>query len=267
MKYQITTPPTVSPVSLTEAKLHLRVDHATDDELINNLIRSATRWCELYENRAYCLQTITVKLDHFSDVMELPVCPLVKVDSITYVDTSGDTQTLDSSYYTVDTTSEPGRVTLAYNYSWPSTRTVEDAVTITYKAGYCTKAAATYASDILTVNEAVFSDTDPVRLTTDQGDLPAPLTEDKTYYVRDVTGSTLKLALTSGGTAITLTDDGTGTHLIGGRVVPARVRAAIKILLCGLYENRQEEITGTIVGRFMFSVKNLLMERRWTLAN
>lgn len=46
--------------------------------------------------------------------------------------------------------------------------------------------------------------------------LPAPLATDTTYYVRDVTSTTLKLAATEGGAAINLTDAGTGTHTIQG---------------------------------------------------
>lgn len=263
MRYKITTPATVDPISLTEAKLHLRVDHTSDDELIRNLIRAATVWCECYERRAYCVQTVTAKMDEWKDEMFLPLSPLLQVDSIGYIDGDGDTQTLSTSIYTVDTNSEPGRITLTYDQNWPVIRAVTDCITITYKVGYCTKFTTAFGTDIFTVNEAIFSDTDAVRLTTDQGDLPASLAEATTYYVRDVTGSTLKLAATSGGTAINLTDDGTGTHLIGKPdVVPARVRAAIKLILGHLYEHR-EEATEVALDHLPFAARNLLMERVW----
>lgn len=44
--------------------------------------------------------------------------------------------------------------------------------------------------------------------------LPAPLAADTYYYVRDKTADTFKLALTRGGTAIDITDTGTGTHTL-----------------------------------------------------
>lgn len=261
MRYKITTPATVDPISLTEAKLHLRVDADADDELIRGLIRAATLWCESYERRAYCVKTVTMNMDEWKDELFLPISPLIQVDSITYIDGDGDTQTLSTDIYTVDTISEPGRITLAYEQNWPVIRAVTDCITITYKVGYCTKFASTYATDILTVNEAIFSDADAVRLTTDQGDLSAPLVEAKTYYVRDVSGSTLKLSLTSGGTAITLTDDGTGTHLIGKPdVIPSRVRAAIKLILTDLYENRGD---GEVKANTEKRAKDLLSERVW----
>jgi hypothetical protein len=55
--------------------------------------------------------------------------------------------------------------------------------------------------------------TSAVRLTT-TGTLPAPLALATTYYVRDKAYNVRKLAATSGGAAIALTDDGTGTHTL-----------------------------------------------------
>jgi uncharacterized phiE125 gp8 family phage protein len=113
--------PVAHPVSLTEAKLHLRVDHTTDDELIKTLIGAATDWCEKYEGQSYMIRSYKAYLDAFQDEIYLPFAPLVSVDSVQYYDTAGDLQTLASTYYTVDTDSIPGRLYLAYNQSWPST--------------------------------------------------------------------------------------------------------------------------------------------------
>jgi hypothetical protein len=52
-----------------------------------------------------------------------------------------------------------------------------------------------------------------VQLTT-TGTLPAPLAVLTNYYVINVSGATLQLSLTSGGSAITLTDTGSGVHRI-----------------------------------------------------
>lgn len=50
-----------------------------------------------------------------------------------------------------------------------------------------------------------------VTLTT-TGTLPAGLSTGTVYYVRDVTANTFALSATYGGAAISVTDDGTGTH-------------------------------------------------------
>ena len=136
MNWKVSTLPTTEPVSRTEMKLHLRVDHATDDDLIDGLTQAAREWCEAYEGRAYMTQTITAYMDSFESETELPRPPLLSVTSIKYYDTAGSQQTLSSSYYDVDTTKEPGRITLAYGYSWPAVRDVVNTVEIIYKAGY-----------------------------------------------------------------------------------------------------------------------------------
>jgi len=240
MILQLYTPPVGAPVSDTAAKLHARIDTDADDALVTPMVEAAVDWCEKFEGRSYMIRTYKAYLDGFQNEVYLPYPPLISVSSVQYVDSNGDTQTLSSSYYTVDTTSTPGRVYLAYNYSWPMTRDVPKSVTITYVAGYATTFTANFTTDVLTVGNAVFADGDIVRVSTDADDLPAALSADTDYYVRDVTGLTLKLAATSGGTAIDMTDAGTGTHYIGLReTVPFRCIAAIKLVFSHLYENRE----------------------------
>ena len=136
MNWKITTAAAAQAVTTAEAKSHLRVDTSDDDTLIASLITAATTWCEDYENRAYITQTITANLDKFSNEIILPRPPLQSVTTIKYYDTAGDQQTLSSAVYSVDIIREPGRVTLAYNQSWPSIRGIVNAIEIIYKAGY-----------------------------------------------------------------------------------------------------------------------------------
>jgi hypothetical protein len=58
-----------------------------------------------------------------------------------------------------------------------------------------------------------FADEDTVYLTT-TGTLPAGLSTSTEYYVVSAAASTLQLAATNGGSAINITDTGTGTHTI-----------------------------------------------------
>ena len=134
--WEVTTQPTEEPVTLADMKTHLRVDNNNDDALIVGLIAAAREWCEGIQGRAYFTQTMTVSLDSFVDCLDMPRPPLQSISSITYVDSNGDTQTLSSTYYTVDTRSEPGRVYLAYDQTWPTHRDVRHAITITAVCGY-----------------------------------------------------------------------------------------------------------------------------------
>jgi len=73
--------------------------------------------------------------------------------------------------------------------------------------------------------DCYFDDDDPVELTT-TGTLPAPLVASEyvgttwvstLYYVRDISGATFKLADTSGGDVVDITDAGLGVHTVFNR--------------------------------------------------
>lgn len=134
-----TSAPAVEPVTLAEAKDQLRVCHNADDTRITNLIVAARQQAEMVSRRQFITATWELKLDDFplgEDYIKLPYPPLQSVTSIAYIDADGVSQTLASSVYDVDTHREPGRITLAYNQSWPTIRDQENAVTVTFKAGY-----------------------------------------------------------------------------------------------------------------------------------
>lgn len=125
-----------SPVTLDEAKIHLRVVTTTENQYITALCLAATSWAEKFQNRTFVARPRTMVLDKFPTVIRPPYPPLVSVTSIVYIDTDGVSQTLAASDYRVDTVTEPGRITVAYDLSWPDTRAITNAVTIDYEAGY-----------------------------------------------------------------------------------------------------------------------------------
>jgi uncharacterized phiE125 gp8 family phage protein len=132
------TEPTVEPVSTTEAKLHLRIDHSTEDTYIASLIKAARLYVESIVGRALVTRTYTAKLDAFpSSPFYLPYPPLATVGSIKYTDDDAVTLTFASSNYTVDLYSEPGRVILNSDATWPSVTLADiNGVEIVYTAGY-----------------------------------------------------------------------------------------------------------------------------------
>jgi len=138
MQWQVTTKPTTEPVTLDEVKLNSRIEIDADDDLLTSLIQTSREFCEQYQNKAYATQTITAKMDSFcSSEIELPCPPLVSVTSIKYYDISGVEQTVSTTVYDIDTTSEPGKIFLKYNQTWPSDcRGHHNDVTIVYIAGY-----------------------------------------------------------------------------------------------------------------------------------
>ncbi len=83
------TPPAIQPVSLAEAKLHLRVDHNDEDTLIESLTRAATEHSDGWNGiLGRCLVEQVWRQDHdrFARQMIIPLGPVIAVQSITWRD-------------------------------------------------------------------------------------------------------------------------------------------------------------------------------------
>jgi uncharacterized phiE125 gp8 family phage protein len=140
MKFKVVTAPLVEPISLEEAKEHLRVVEEDHDKYIERLIWAARESVENYLSRALITQTIELYLDNINDKelrdddgnLILPRPPLQSIESFKYLDVSGALQTFTD--YQVDSNREPGRIKLNTTPTVISNRL--NAVTIRYKAGY-----------------------------------------------------------------------------------------------------------------------------------
>jgi len=115
-----------------------------EDGLIEHYIRAATAFGERLRGEHITPKSMTLTLDGFPDGgIELCDGPVQSVESITYVDENGDTQTYGGS--PPSWVFQPGgrhrraRVSLGYGESWPSPRSVADAVVLTYTVGYATE--------------------------------------------------------------------------------------------------------------------------------
>lgn len=140
---KLITAPTTEPVSLAEAKLHLRVDGTADDALITALITAARLAVENFSRRALITQAWILSMDRFpgADAILLPRPPLQNgtgtAVEITYKLADGTEQTYSAANYVVDTVSEPGRIRLVSTATWPGDELYPlSAVTISFTAGY-----------------------------------------------------------------------------------------------------------------------------------
>ena len=106
MKYAVTTAPATEPVSLADAKVHIRTvtgDTSEDAAIITPLIVAAREYCENFTRRAFAPQTIKAYPDGWEDNIKLPMPPLVSVTSIKYYDEDATEYTLSTDDYQVDT--------------------------------------------------------------------------------------------------------------------------------------------------------------------
>jgi uncharacterized phiE125 gp8 family phage protein len=134
-------PPAVEPVTLAEAKAHLRVDIATDDALITSIIKAAREWCEEYLDRSLVHTQWTMRMDSFPHEFVLPRPPMatsgtVTATTITYTLETQSVETLDPATYRVDRHDTPGRIRVVYAGTWPAHLFDENSVTVTWYGGY-----------------------------------------------------------------------------------------------------------------------------------
>ena len=139
------TGPSVEPVTLAEAKAHLRVDTSDDDAYIVTLITAAREWVEEYLDRTLVHTQWVMRFDRFpvdstADI-ELPRPPVVSSGTATSVTVAytledGTTATYSTHLFRVDRASTPGAVKTNYAQTWPPHRQDDNSVSVTWWAGY-----------------------------------------------------------------------------------------------------------------------------------
>lgn len=140
MPLVMTSGPAVEPVSLAEAKAHLRVDLDDEDVLIAGLIAAARVHLETRLGRALVTQGWQLWLDRpqLAAVVTLPLAPVQAVTAVTVFDDGGQETTLDPARYALDSVSEPAR--LIFTAGVPSVRRYR-GLRIDFAAGYGPAAA------------------------------------------------------------------------------------------------------------------------------
>jgi len=162
-----TAEPTSEPVSLAQAKAHLRLDsdNTAEDALISLLISAARRYAESYTGRSFITQGWRLVLDSFpgpgimgvpwGSTYTLPPNAIVlergnvqSISTIVYRDMSGATQTVvfdaasngiqrsTDGTIVADLSGAPARITPAFGRIWPIPIPEIGAVAVNYTAGY-----------------------------------------------------------------------------------------------------------------------------------
>lgn len=141
MSLTVVTEPTSEPLTVQQAKDHLRLDHDEDDTLLRDLIKAARVWIEGQTHRAILTQTWDFSIDWgwpYRDgqpYIKLPLNPVASVTSITYVDGSSPNPTLAAADYTVAARTHGSYIVPAYNVTWSTPRSVPDAIVVRFVAG------------------------------------------------------------------------------------------------------------------------------------
>lgn len=145
------------PVTLTEAKDHLRVTHSAEDDLISRLISAARLHCERHLERGICLRTVRADVPHFYDEFILPYRPIDALKYIKYYNTASpsalttlfayDGIPLDQTYSLIKDV-----VRRSYGQTVPDVYPRADAVQITFDVGYSLNFATSPATHTIPEN-------------------------------------------------------------------------------------------------------------------
>ncbi|MBD9372109.1 phage head-tail connector protein [Rhizobium sp. ARZ01] len=126
-----TVAPAITPVSLAEAKQHLRVDHSDDDALITALIAAAVDHLDGWTGilgRCLVEQTWRQDFERFASCLPLPLGPVIGIVSV-----MSDAGSVDQASYSL-VTDAGGRARVEF----ASGVSVAGPVSVTYEAGYPT---------------------------------------------------------------------------------------------------------------------------------
>lgn len=137
----VVTPPAGAPLDVATAKLQSRVIDTLEDSLVQIYLDAAQAIVEATIGRPLVQQTWRVQYDRFDNWIILPGGSVSAVNSVSYVDENGVTQTMDPSQYQVDIKSVPARITppidgaFPYNSYWPWHAVVPGGVAVEYVVG------------------------------------------------------------------------------------------------------------------------------------
>jgi uncharacterized phiE125 gp8 family phage protein len=138
MPLQLITPPAIEPVTLDEAKAHLKIDTTDDDTLLTTLITAARARAEWHTGRAFVTQSWVLWLDCWpgDGIVEVPLPPLQSVSAVTVYARDNTANIVDPARYFTDTVSAPGRVVFDCLTSPGFDPRRGNAVAIAFNAGY-----------------------------------------------------------------------------------------------------------------------------------
>jgi len=131
-----TAAPASQPVSLSDAKTQLRVDHSEEDIYISGLVATATAAVEEMTGRALITQTWSLAMNGASGRVYLPKTPAQSISSITYYDRDEVSQTATAANFHLFSDIYRAWIEPKNGYDWPDVFDRQDSLTISYVAGY-----------------------------------------------------------------------------------------------------------------------------------
>ena len=139
----LTDGPAVEPVTLAEAKDHLRVDGTAEDTLIGSLIVTSRLHVEAAMGLALVTQGWSVFLDAWppGSALALPLRPVQSITAVRLYDEDAVVTTVPAGTYFLDGAGVPARLVRQGALAWPSPRRTANGIEVAFTAGYGDAAA------------------------------------------------------------------------------------------------------------------------------
>ena len=136
------TPPAIEPLSLIEARAHLRLDTTDEDDLVTALIAAARHVVERETRRALITQTWRVILDAWPDLntFRIPLAPFISLSAIRTFDAANTATFLSASAYYVD--AQPGATRVQFTLQPPNPGRAIAGIELDVVIGYGAGAAS-----------------------------------------------------------------------------------------------------------------------------
>lgn len=131
--------PATEPVTLDEAKefLSIAADETEFDELIGAFIGAAREQIEAVTGTRLVEQSVELRADEWSDLLQLPIGPASAVEALTYVDREGVLRSVEAASYELGGAGLSQMVVTTVGNRWPNgARRAPGVIRIQLSVGY-----------------------------------------------------------------------------------------------------------------------------------
>lgn len=135
MTLVLSQPPISEPITLDEAKAHLRIEHDSEDDLLNALITTAREYLETQTQLALVTQSWRLSLDNWpkDQCLILKKSPVQSIDQIEQFDENGSAELISINNMILDGNAHPARL---YTSEQSNPQPAINGIEITFTAGF-----------------------------------------------------------------------------------------------------------------------------------
>ena len=265
MQYKLISSSPLLPLTLQEAKDHLRVIDTYDDSTIVALIQAAANTVQNYTWRPLVEQQWQLLVDYeealAKDEFILTKTPVLSISKVEYYNANNTLTELPTTDYEADASGDPARVKITKR---PTVYNRYNTLIITFTCGYVANVGNPVAADSVDAGHNIITEAahgmnnNDTLIITNIGSTTG-LAYDTVYYVINRTQNTFQLSHTPNGSVVDLS----GPHSVAPtyqRVsqIPAPIKSALKLMIGHLFEHREDVIIGTIQTEIDMGSKYLL---------